>query len=126
MSSPQPGNRDEPEVEIVHRWMLDTRSVPEGRCPATECWYTLPLNAQGLVVQHSQSGTLSTCEGGGRPPRAAAADDQPGATSEPAFDLASRPDAPSSVAQPGAGGGAHGRADGMPDEWIDADWTYYS
>ena len=52
--------------------------VPEGRCPATECWYTLPLNADGLVVQHSQPGTLSTCEGGGRPPHAAAAADQPG------------------------------------------------
>lgn len=39
----------------------------EGRCPATECWYTLPV-IDGLIVPHSKAGTLDVCEGGGRPP----------------------------------------------------------
>lgn len=67
------------EADVVREWMKHDSRVPEGRCPATECWYTLPLNADGLVVQHSQSGTLSTCEGGGRPPRPAATEPAPSA-----------------------------------------------
>jgi hypothetical protein len=40
----------------------------EGHCAGSGCWYTLPLDADGLVVAHSKAGTLDTCEGGGAPP----------------------------------------------------------
>lgn len=71
-ASPQPGNQDEREAEVVRQWMLNRSAVPEGRCPATECWYTLPL-LDGLIVKHSRSGTVSSCEGSGHPPYDAAA-----------------------------------------------------
>lgn len=80
-ASPQPGNQDEREAEVVRRWMRPDSQVPEGRCPATGCWYTLPL-VDGLVVQHSRSGTLNTCLGGGRPPYDPAAGGKAGAGGE--------------------------------------------
>lgn len=43
-------------------------SDDRGRCSALRCWYTLPLDDDGLVVPHSESGTLDVCEGTGRAP----------------------------------------------------------
>ena len=42
--------------------------MSEGRCSGNLCWYTLPLDADGLVVAHSKSGVLEDCEGAGKPP----------------------------------------------------------
>lgn len=74
-ASPEPGNRDEREAEVVRQWLHTHSQVPKGHCSAPDCWYTLPL-VDGLIVAHSAAGTVEVCDGGGRPPLAAAAADQ--------------------------------------------------